>query len=178
MIQERPVEIENRTSIGHWEGDTVIGADRHHCIVTLVERSTGFVIIKKIQARTVEEVNSACIKAIKEHGKNFKTITFDNGTEFHGYKAIEEKFPVTCYFANPYHSWERGTNENINGLIRQYIPKKSCMKGITQADCDRIAYKLNTRPRKRYGFKTPYELYYQTGSPLHFILEPKAPFLI
>ena len=177
MIQERPLEIDNRTSIGHWEGDTVIGADRHHCIVTLVERSTGFVIIKKIHARTVEEVNNACIKAIKEHGKNFKTITFDNGTEFHGYKTIEEKFPVTCYFANPYHSWERGTNENTNGLIRQYIPKKSCMKAISQADCDRIAYKLNTRPRKRYGFKTPYELYYQTGSPLHFILEPKRFFL-
>lgn len=171
MIEERPPEIEHRTSIGHWEGDTVIGSDRHHCIVTLVERMTGFLIIKKIKARSVEEVNKACMEAIREHERNFKTITFDNGTEFHGYKKLEEAFPVICYFAHPYHSWERGTNENTNGLIRQYIPKKSCMKSISHTDCDRIAYKLNTRPRKRLGFKTPYELYYRTGSPLHFEFE-------
>lgn len=138
MIEDRPVEIDYRTTTGHREGDTVIGSDRHHCIVTLVERKTGFLIIKKIKARTVEEVNKACIEAIGEHAINFKTITFDNGTEFHGYKQLEALFPVTCYFATPYHSWERGTNENTNGLIRQYIPKKSCMKSITQADCDRI----------------------------------------
>ena len=173
MIQDRPIEIEYRTSIGHWEGDTVIGSDRHHCIVTLVERKTGFLIIKKINARTVEEVNKACIEAIREHEHNFETITFDNGTEFHGYKKLEDTFPVTCYFANPYHSWERGTNENTNGLIRQYIPKKTCMKTISQTYCDRIAYKLNTRPRKRLGFKTPYEVYYRTGSPLHFEFELK-----
>jgi len=173
MIQDRPVEIDSRSAVGHWEGDTVIGGDRHHCIVTLVERKTGFVIIKKIRARTVEEVNKACIDAIHEHGMKFISITFDNGTEFHGYKQLEELFPVICYFANPYHSWERGTNENTNGLIRQYIPKKSCMKNLSQASCDRIAYKLNTRPRKRLGFKTPYEVYYETSSPLHFILEPK-----
>ena len=124
MIEERPQEIEYRTSIGHWEGDTVIGSDRHHCIVTLVERKTGFLIIKKIKARTIEEVNKACIDAIGEHEKHFKTITFDNGTEFHGYKKLEEAYSVTCYFATPYHSWERGTNENTNGLIRQYIPKR------------------------------------------------------
>lgn len=177
MIQDRPIEIEHRISIGHWEGDTVIGRDRHHCIVTLVERKTGFLIIKKIKARSVDEVNKACIDAINEHGKNFKTITFDNGTEFHGYKKLEELFPVTCYFATPYHSWERGTNENTNGLIRQYIPKKSCMKSLSQVDCDRIAYKLNTRPRKRLGFKSPYEVYYQTDSLLHFDFELKFLFL-
>ena len=82
-------------------------------------------------------------------------------------------FPITCYFANPYHSWEHGTNENTNGLIRQYIPNKNCMKNITQATCDRIAYRLNTRPRKRLGFKTPYEVYYETESPLHLLLEAK-----
>jgi IS30 family transposase len=173
MIEDRPVEINYRTTTGHWEGDTVIGNDRHHCMVTLVERKTGFLVIKKIKARTVEEVNKACIEVLGEHGNNFKTITFDNGTEFHGYKQLEELFPVTCYFANPYHSWERGTNENTNGLIRQYIPKKSCMKNLNQATCDRIAYKLNTRPRKRLGFRTPYELYYHTGSPLHFEFELK-----
>lgn len=173
MIQDRPAEIEHRTRIGHWEGDTVIGSDRHHCIVTLVERKTGFVIIKKIKARTALEVTRVCLDAIHEHERNFKSITFDNGTEFHGYKKIEESSSVICYFANPYHSWERGTNENTNGLIRQYIPKKSCMKSVSQAQCDRIAYKLNTRPRKRHGYKTPFELYYGTESPLHFALEPR-----
>ena len=173
MIEDRPIEIDYRINIGHWEGDTVIGKDRHHCIVTLVERKTGFVIIKKIRARTVEEVNRACTEAIREHEDKFKTITFDNGTEFHGYKTLEQRFPITCYFATPYHSWERGTNENTNGLIRQYIPKRSCMKNINQNDCDRIAYKLNTRPRKRLGYKTPYEVYYRTASPLHFAFEPK-----
>ena len=176
MINDRPSEINSRSTIGHWEGDTVIGSDRHHCIVTLVERKTGFVIIKKIHARTAVEVNKACIAAIREHGRKFISITFDNGTEFHGYKQLEELFPITCYFANPYHSWERGTNENTNGLIRQYIPKKSCMKNITQTTCDRIAYKLNTRPRKRLGFKTPYEVYYETDSPLHLLLEAKNSF--
>jgi IS30 family transposase len=178
MIDERPLEVDYRVKIGHWEGDTVIGKDRKHCIVTLVERKTGYVIIKKVSARTVEQVNQACMAAIAQHSEHFKTITFDNGTEFHGYKILEEKFPVTCYFAHPYHSWERGTNENTNGLIRQYLPKRSCMKNVSQTDCDLIAYKLNTRPRKRLGFKTPFEVYYRSASPLHFALEPKCFFLV
>lgn len=155
------------------EGHTVIGGDRHQCIVTLVERKIGFVIIRKIRARTVEEVNRARVEAIHEHRMKFISITFDNGTEFHGYKQLEERFPAICYFANLNHSWERGANENTNELIRQYIPKKSCMKNLSQASCDRIAYRLNTRPRKRLGFKTPYEVYYEPSSPLHFLLEPK-----
>jgi IS30 family transposase len=173
-ISTRPKEIDLRADIGHWEGDTVIGKDRHHCIVTLVERKTGFVIIKKITARTAQEVTNACIAAILEHKQRFRTITFDNGTEFHGYKILEDCFPVTCYFATPYHSWERGTNENTNGLIRQYLPKRSCMKNITQVDCDRIAHKLNSRPRKRHGFKTPEQLYFGKDPLLHLLLEPKS----
>jgi IS30 family transposase len=172
-ITDRSDRINNRLELGHWEGDTVVGRDRHHCIVTLVERKTGFVIIKKITARTVEQVNEACISAIKEHGSRFRTITFDNGTEFHGYKELEKHYPITCYFAAPYHSWERGTNENTNGLIRQYLPKRSCMKSVTQSDCNRIAYALNTRPRKRHCYKTPEELYYGKDSSLHLMLEPK-----
>jgi IS30 family transposase len=119
-------------------------------------------------------VNTACLVAIREHESKFKTITFDNGTEFHGYKKLEEAFPVICYFARPYHSWERGTNENTNGLIRQYLPKRSSMEHVTQEDCDRIAHKINTRPRKRLGFRTPYELYYDLPKSLHFTLEPKS----
>ncbi len=104
----------------------------------------------------------------------FKTITFDNGTEFNGCQEIEAATSVKCYFAAPYHSWERGTNENTNGLIRQYLPKRSCMKNVTQEDCDRIAYRLNTRPRKRHCYKMPEELYYGKDSALHLMLEPKS----
>lgn len=172
-ISIRPKHIEARDEIGHWEADTVVGRDRHHCIVTLVERATGFVIIKKVPSRTAFEVTKACIQAIKEHRRRFITITFDNGTEFHSYKELEHRFPVTCFFATPYHSWERGTNENTNGLIRQYIPKKSCMSHITQVDCDKIAYELNTRPRKRYGYKTPEQLYSGKDTALHLLLEPR-----
>jgi IS30 family transposase len=106
------------------------------------------------------EVNAAAIHAISEHRKMFRTITFDNGTEFHDYKQLESKFSIRCYFATPYHSWERGSNENLNGLIRQYVPKGACMKLLTQERCNEIAADLNTRPRKRHGFKTPSEIYY------------------
>ena len=107
----------------------------------------------------------------------FKSITFDNGTEFHGYQKLEEEYPITCYFATPYHSWERGTNENTNGLIRQYIPKGSCMKHITQKHCNRIAQILNNRPRKRHCYKTPAEVYYGKDSSLHLMFELKRIFL-
>ena len=92
-------------------------------------------------------------------GMNCRSITFDNGTEFHGYREIERQLNVQCYFATPYHSWERGSNENLNGLIRQYLPKGMCLRNTSQADCDRIARALNTRPRKRYGYLTPEQAY-------------------
>jgi IS30 family transposase len=162
-ISERPPEVETRLQLGHWEGDTMIGSDLHHGILTLVERKSGFAIIKKLSSRTTASVTQAAMDAIREHQSTFKTITFDNGTEFHGYKALENHFPLKCYFATPYHSWERGSNENLNGLIRQYIPKKASMFSVTQAYCDAIAHRLNTRPRKRHGFRPPQEVYY--GSP-------------
>ena len=87
-----------------------------------------------------------------------QSLTFDNGTESHDYAKLERRFPVRCYFATPYHSWERGTNENTNGLIRQYLPKGMCMRHVDQAQCNRIALALNNRPRLRLGFKTPSEV--------------------
>jgi IS30 family transposase len=158
-ISTRPYEVETRKVLGHWEGDTVIGSDLHHCILTLVERKSGLVIIKKMSSRTAAEVIRAAVTAIREHEAHFKTLTLDNGTEFHEYKILEDHFPLKCYFATPYHSWERGSNENLNGLIRQYLPKGMCMSAITQAHCNYIAFKLNSRPRKRHGYKTPQEVY-------------------
>jgi transposase, IS30 family len=158
-ITSRPSFIEKRKIFGHWEGDTVIGSDLHHCILTFVERKSGFVVIKKLKSRTEDEVTISATAIIKKRPEMFKTITFDNGTEFHDYKILEERFPIKCYFAAPYHSWERGTNENLNGLIRQYLPKGTCMKKVTQVQCNWIARKLNSRPRKRHGFLTPQEVY-------------------
>ena len=160
-ISERPVEVEERKRLGHWEGDTVMGSDMRHCVLTLVERTSGYAIVKKLKARTKDEVTKAATRAIRKHCRRFKTITFDNGTEFHDYRLLEKRFPVKIYFATPYHSWERGSNENFNGLLRQYLPKGTCMSTVTQAQCDHIAEDLNNRPRKRLGFNTPAKRYHR-----------------
>lgn len=159
-IDDRPKSVANLNALGHWEIDTVHGKGSKDCIVTLVERKSGYLIIGKLRNRTNEQLNKAVIRLIKREPTEFKTITADNGTEFHGYRKIEEELPVKFYFAHPYHSWERGRNENCNGLIRQYLPKGSSMENLTQAECDKIANNLNERPRKRHNFKAPIEVLY------------------
>lgn len=156
-ISERPAEADFRMEIGHWEMDIVVGAGSNHCVVTLVERVTGATMIGRLRCRKVADVNRRVIELIEAHPQLFITITVDNGPEFHGYKEIEATTGVKIYFANPYSSWERGTNENTNGLIRQYIPKRTSMKTLTQKRCNEIASALNNRPRKRHGFRTPLE---------------------
>jgi IS30 family transposase len=128
--------------------------------VTLLERKTGYVVIGKLSNKSTSSLNKKTISLINRDPLNFKTITADNGTEFHQYKKIEEQCKTKFYFANPFHSWERGSNENVNGLIRQYLPKIESMANLTQRACDQIATKLNNRPRKRYDYKTPEEMYY------------------
>lgn len=155
MIADRPTEINQRLTFGHWEIDTVLGKGSKACIATLVERKTGYVIIVALKAKTSKEMNNKVIAAIVRSGLPFFSITSDNGTEFHGYKAIEAATKTKFYFANPYHSWERGTNENTNGLIRQYLPKGTSMSHLTQDECDLIAEQINGRPRKRLGYDTP-----------------------
>ena len=159
-ISERPAHVETRQTPGHWEIDTVMGKGSSDCIVTLVERRTGFVHIGKLTDRTTASLNQKTLMLIRRNPAAVKTITADNGTEFHQYKKIEEKSHATFYFANPYHSWERGSNENCNGLIRQYLPKGTSMASLTQQQCDAIAHQLNARPRKRHNYKTPEELFY------------------
>jgi transposase, IS30 family len=159
MISERPAEVESRGRVGHWEADTVAGANSKDCVVTLVERKTGLVLIGKLKDRTTASLNKRVICLVGRHGARFETVTADNGTEFHGYGRIERRTGVAFYFARPYHSWERGSNENANGLIRQYLPKGMSMAGLSQHQCNAIARKLNTRPRKRLGFRTPLECF-------------------
>ena len=159
-ISTRPAGAAHRSRVGHWEVDTVLGNSQGGaCIVTLVERKTGYVVIGKLERRAAADVNARLEALIRRQTRPVRTITADNGTEFHSYKALEERVPAKFYFATPHHSWERGANENMNGLIRQYLPKGASTEHITQADCDRIADKLNRRPRKRHHWRTPEELY-------------------
>ena len=162
MIGERPASVEKRLRMGHWEIDTVMGqslGESSDCILTLVERKSGYVLIGKLAARTSAEASRATIKLLQRHPGRCQTITSDNGTEFHGYRDMEAACGLKFYFATPHHSWERGTNENTNGLIRQYLPKGQSMTGLTQKECDAIAKKLNNRPRKRHEYKTPNECF-------------------
>lgn len=163
-ISERPEIIDNRERIGDWEIDTVMGSGDKHCAVTLVERKTGYTLIGKLKNRTKVELNRVTSKMIRAHEEKVLTITADNGTEFHGYSDIEYDTGVTFYFATPYHSWERGTNENTNGLIRQYLPKGKSMTKLTQKICNKIAFELNTRPRKRHGFTSPWTMFWRDES--------------
>ena len=159
-ISERSHDIETRESFGHWEVDTMLGSGDRNCVVTLVERKSRFTLIGKLKARTSKQLNNRLLKIIRRHRKRIKTITADNGTEFHGYKSIEHDTGVKFYFATPHHSWERGTNENTNGLIRQYLPKSKSMASVNQHQCNEIAAQLNSRPRKTLSFFTPEECFH------------------
>lgn len=161
-ISERPRAAETRSRIGHLEGDTIMGGPDQHCALTLVDRKTGYVFIGKLSERTVEAATQRATSIIKGARHPVRTLTLDNGTEFHGYKDIEAATRATVYFATPHHSWERGTSENTNGLIRQYLPKRKTMRHVTQERCNWIARELNNRPRKRHGYLTPAELYEKT----------------
>jgi len=163
-ISERPPEVETRCEVGHWEIDTVMGTEHgRNSVVTMVERATGYLTMGKLERHCAADAVVRCVELIERHADRVSTITADNGTEFHSYKQIEAATGVDFYFATPHHSWERGTNENTNGLIRQYLPKRTSQAHVTQDDCDAIAAKLNSRPRKRLGYKTPEECYATAG---------------
>ncbi len=167
-ISERPAHIEGRRSIGHWEIDTVMGVGNDHCVVTLVERASGYLLVGKLRARNMADAAKRTIDLVRKHPGKVATITADNGSEFHSYRKVEKATGATYYFATPHHAWERGTNENTNGLLRQYLPKRTAMDHITQVDCNRIAKKINSRPRKRLGYRTPEEVFNGRQTPLHF----------
>jgi IS30 family transposase len=159
-ITDRPAAANERLEFGHWEIDTVHGTGRDS-VVTLVERLTGVLLIGKLPNLSAVALNRRLLTMIRRfertHGQSFKTVTADNGTEFHSYPAIERKAGLEFYFATPYHSWERGTSENTNGLIRQYLPKRTSMASLSQARCNAIAKRINARPRKRHAYATPLE---------------------
>ena len=160
-IVERPAVVEKRRQVGHWEIDTIHGSGRDS-VATFVERASGYTLIGKLPNVTAAAFNRRALQLLRRPKRGlrliFRTLTADNGTEFHSHLEIERKTGVRFYFVTPYHSWERGTNENTNGLIRQYLPKRTSLASLTQRDCNAIAQRLNHRPRKRLGYATPAEI--------------------
>ncbi len=158
-LTSRPAHIETRQQCGHWEIDTMMGTGSRACLLSAVERATGYVVLGQLAAHTASAFADRAIQLFRAQPRRVRTITADNGTEMTGYRRIEQHTGATFYFAAPYRAWERGTNENTNGLIRQYLPKGQTMAHLTQQDCNRIARHLNQRPRKRLGYRTPEECY-------------------
>ena len=162
-IDDRPKEVETRTTVGHWEEDSIISKKSKVGLNTLVERKTGLVLITKIKDRTANSTKEAVIKRLTVLPKETrKTLTSDNGVENFLYDEVETNLNISWYFAHPYHSWERGTNENTNGLIRWYFPKGTDFGRISDEEIKAVETALNNRPRKRLGWKTPLEVFNQS----------------
>jgi len=158
-IQERPVSVEMRSRFGHWEGDSLVSRKSAEALNTLVERKSRLVFITRLQRKTAEETIAAVIERLgRLPEKARRTLTLDNGTENAGHEKITEAVATKCYFASPYASWQRGTNENANGLIRWYLPKGTDFSKITDEELSRIESFINQRPRKCLGYKTPLEV--------------------
>ena len=153
-IEKRPKEAETRKVFGHFEVDTIIGKDHKGAIITLNERASGMLWMKKIESKDAELVKDKLVEMLEEIKPYLKSITGDNGKEFAGHQYIADEY-CDFFFANPYSPWERGSNENLNGLIRQYIPKKSDFNDYTDQQIKEIETKINSRPRKRYGYENP-----------------------
>jgi IS30 family transposase len=147
--------VETKSRIGDWEADTVIGANHKGAIVTLVDRCSKKTLLKKVPNKTKEVVTKAIIDLLLPYKDKVHTITFDNGGEFADHKIIAKTLDAQCYFATPYASWERGLNEHTNGLLRQFIPKKTEFTTITDEDIAKYQNLLDNRPRKILQFNTP-----------------------
>ena len=154
-IEERPELVEKRARIGDWEADTIIGAGKQGAIVTLVERKSRFTLLKRVKRRTAVAVENAILDLLAPYQAVTHTITFDNGKEFANNQNIAHQLQADVFFAHPYAAWERGTNENTNGLIRQYFPKGSDFSTITDAQILFVKERLNDRPRKCLDFHAP-----------------------
>jgi IS30 family transposase len=164
-ISKRPRHVELRKTYGHWEGDTVRGYKGDGFIATFVERKSGYLLAYKIERPTslaFARAATTCFASVTD--KYRKTLTLDNGSEMADYEAIEHSTGLQVYFATPYHSWERGTNENTNGLLRFYFPKQMSFAHLNQRELDQAVREINTRPRKRLGYKTPSQVLKVSGA--------------
>jgi len=159
-IDTRPAIVETRERIGDFEGDTVVGGERKQRVLTHVERKCGYLLADKLDLVTAEIVREKTVRRFKSLPRKKKfTVTYDNGPEFAAHELIGRETGMDVYFAYPYHSWERGTNENTNGLLRQFMPKKSSFALVTQEKLDEFVALINHRPRKRLNYLSPYEVF-------------------
>lgn len=156
LIVNRPEEIDSRKIAGHWEGDLIVGPMNRSCVGTLVERKTGFVLLSKMESKSAADVRKGFTQNMEHIPKFLRaSMTYDRGSEMAEHPIMSKDLKMAIYFADPHAPWQRGSNENINGLIRQFLPKGHNLAAYSQSDLDYIAWLLNTRPRKRFDFKTP-----------------------
>ncbi len=171
-IDERPEIVDRKTRIGDWEGDTVIGKNHKGGLVTLAERKSRYVLAGHIASRHAEGVTAVATRLLKPHKDNCHTLTLDNGKEFAGHESIAAELQASVYFAHPYSSWERGLNENSNGLIRQYFPKGMDLTNVTEEQVQFAVERLNHRPRKVLGGRSPHEVLF--GVEMRYTKPPLA----
>jgi len=172
-IQERPKIVESKSRMGDWEGDTIIGAGQQGVILSLVDRKSKFTLLAKMEGKyagQVPDLIKQCFKRLPTKVTSH-TITFDNGKEFSRHQSITKKTGLRCYFATPYHSWERGLNEHTNGLVRQYCPKGSNLTHYADEDIQYVEDQLNNRPRKVLGYQTPREVFLGISKPQRIALQ-------
>ncbi len=160
-IEQRPAIVDRRQRVGDWEVDTMIGKGHQQAIVTLIERKSRFALLQKVEYRTADLVGNAVIALLQPFSTCLHTITGDNGKEFAEHEYIAEQLQIDFFFAHPFSAWERGANENLNGLVRQYIPKKRALHSVSHAELQQINNRLNHRPRKCLDYLTPFEVFFE-----------------
>ena len=170
-IEERPAIVDAKRRFGDWEGDTVIGKSHRGALVTLVERKSLYTVIRSVIHKTAAAVRAAVVDGLTPYIDRVHTITYDNGREFTDHEGMASDLETRIYFAHPYASWERGLNENTNGLIRQYFPKDRDLTTVTKSEIEKAMDKLNHRPRKSLGYRTPYEVFFNTRTSLTVALQ-------
>ena len=160
-IEKRPTIVDKKIRVGDFEADTIIGKGRQGAIVTIVDRKSMYLKISLPVTKRANIVANEIVRLLGKYKRKVHTITTDNGLEFAAHKTVSKKLKCDYYFCHPYSSWERGLNENINGLIRQYIPKGSSFENLTPKEIQKIENRLNHRPRKTLGWRTPYEVFHE-----------------
>ena len=163
-IEHRPKIADLKTEIGHWESDTVIGCNHTGIVVTHVDKASKYLLAGLAKNKTMDEINRVTLKLFEPVKPDFcKTMTFDNGREFCGHEKLSERLQIDTFFANPYHSWERGLNEHTNGLIREFYPKSTNFKIVKEEDFQKVVNLINHRPRKSLDYRTPYEVFFASS---------------
>ncbi|MFM6630273.1 MAG: IS30 family transposase [Microcystis panniformis] len=168
-IENRPKIADLKTEIGHWESDTVIGCNHTGVVVTHVDKASKYLLAGLAKDKTMVEINRVTMNLFKPvESTSRKTMTFDNGREFCGHEQLSQSLQIETFFANPYHSWERGLNEHTNGLIREFYPKSTNFKIVKEDDFQKVVNLINHRPRKSLDYRTPYEVFFASSDTVAF----------